>query len=518
MPPLPLSSPSFSFSSFLPRPLLLLHLSKISRNMASRSNTKPRKKGPIRVIIRISSSGQRLTVPPDGLTLNSTLADVVSRVSLPSVSSNATMVCLRQVAPYNEWSGTTLKSMLDGDDGCAGILLTFDVTASKSAIDKTAASLNIKPEPMDISEDTTQQNAVQRHPSNAMSPAEAWSIVLSSNFDTASKSCLLTLLKIIDNILSRSDPKVRCIRYGNPNFQSKVASCRGALEFLYSLGFVPTYAVFGNMSEPESLELKNESRQVLLRGREVLILSAKKDFGIEDDDLPKLPMAPVVSTSAALTAPTAAAAANSSRTQEFNIYKGHSTNIAAQQAGAPDPYADKSLSTTERTLQNLEAKKRNMEKQLQSSVEMDRCLNAYLPGDGPITGSSAVAQESRGDSSLLAARMKRMEEERRKREEGGFTTKAMRDLEKMKKAKVSFSCVTIELCSVCSAMLILLTFTSMLLNLYQFRFILTLKYASTFQMEVTCMRVSCLLRRYLLCTMSFVRPSTQTSTLILSFT
>ena len=353
------------------------------------------------------------------------------------------MVCLRQVAPYNEWGSTTLKSMLDGDDGGAGILLTLDVTASKSVIEKAAASLNIKPEPMDISEDVSQQNAVHRQPSNAKSPAEAWSAVLSSNFDTASKSCLMTLLKIIDNILSRSDPKVRCIRYGNPNFQSKVASCKGALEFLYSLGFVPTYAVFGNMSEPESLELKNESRQVLLRGREVLILSAKKDFGVEDDDLPKMPMAPVASTSTALKTPAAnTAVANSSRTQEFNIYKGHSTNIAAQQAGAPDPYADKSLSTTERALQNLEAKKRNMEKQLQSSVEVDRCLIAYLPGDGPVTGSSsAVAQESKGDSSLLAGRMKRMEEERRKREEGGFTTKAMRDLERMKKAKVSFICV-----------------------------------------------------------------------------
>lgn len=353
------------------------------------------------------------------------------------------MVCLRQVAPYNEWGSTTLKSMLDGDDGGAGILLTLDVTASKSVIEKAAASLNIKPEPMDISEDVSQQNAVHRQPSNAISPAEAWSAVLSSNFDTASKSCLMTLLKIIDNILSRSDPKVRCIRYGNPNFQSKVASCKGALEFLYSLGFVSTYAVFGNMSEPESLELKNESRQVLLRGREVLILSAKKDFGVEDDDLPKMPMAPVASSSTALKTPAAnTAVANSSRTQEFNIYKGHSTNIAAQQAGAPDPYADKSLSTTERALQNLEAKKRNMEKQLQSSVEVDRCLIAYLPGDGPVTGSSsAVAQESKGDSSLLAGRMKRMEEERRKREEGGFTTKAMRDLERMKKAKVSFICV-----------------------------------------------------------------------------
>eukprot|EP00804_Cyclotella_cryptica_P013564 CCRYP_012914-RA/>CCRYP_012914-RA protein AED:0.01 eAED:0.01 QI:1246/1/1/1/1/1/2/73/253 len=75
-----------------------------------------------------------------------------------------------------------------------------------------------------------------------------------------------------------------------------------------------------------------------------------------------------------------------------------------------------------------------------SAVEMDRCLVAYLPGRGPsgiaagVTAETSV--ESKGDSSLVAARMKRMEEERKKREEGGFTTKAMRDLERMKKAKV----------------------------------------------------------------------------------
>ena len=354
-------------------------------------------------------------------------------------------MCLRKVAPFAEWQSTTLRDMLAGDDGSAGVLLTLDVgataaagTSSKSIIDKAAASLNIKPVSMDV--DSEEKNDTQAASNvtetQQISSSSAWAKVLQSNFDSASKSCLLTLLKIIDNILSKTDPRVRTIRYGNPNFQSKVASCKGALQFMYSLGFEAKYAAFGPKGEPESLELKDENRQVLLTGREVLIISAKNDFDMEDEELPRLPAAPVLSAAAS----TSSTAAADSRDTGFDIYKGHSVNIAAQQMGTPDPYADRTLSTTERALQNLEAKKKNMEKSLQKSVEIDRCLVAYLPGQGPIGNGSAastMAVESKGDSSLVAARMKRMEDERKKREEGGFTTKAMRDLEKMKKAKVS---------------------------------------------------------------------------------
>ena len=103
--------------------------------------------------------------------------------------------------------------------------------------------------------------------------------------------------------------------------------------------------------------------------------------------------------------------------------------------GAPDPYADVGVSTTERQLQNLRSKKERLERDMQD-IESDRGLVAYLPGSGPAPIASTATSSGSGgksDSSLVAARMKRMEEERKKREEGGFTTKAMRDLEKMKK-------------------------------------------------------------------------------------
>ena len=118
--------------------------------------------------------------------------------------------------------------------------------------------------------------------------------------------------------------------------------------------------------------------------------------------------------------------------------------------GAPDPYMNTGVSNTERQLQQLQSKRDRIEREMQSNIQMDRGLVAYAAGDGPTgiisstsnTAAAAAAagggggSEGRGDSSLIAGRMKRLEEERKKREEGGFTTKAMRDLERMKKAKV----------------------------------------------------------------------------------
>lgn len=348
--------------------------------------------------------------------------------------------------------------MLEGDDGRCGVLLTLHFgggNVGETVIERAANSLNIKPESMNISEDSQRQEEQMAGALDAtiqtLSPAEAWSIVLQSNFDSTSKPCLLTLLKIIDNLLSKpNDLKVRSIRCANVNFQQKVGNCRGGVEFLYSLGFVPKFPLLmGTASSgPECLELtkEKESRDVLLQGRSALIASAKRDFGMQDDELPVLPKVPVVdSSSSTIATPVATATStrNSESTSKFDIYKGHSINIQAQQLGAPDPYADKALSTTERQLQNLEAKKKNLERVMQgSAVEMDRCLVAYLPGQGPtgIAGgpTAEASVESKGDSSLVAARMKRMEEERKTREEGGFTTKAMRDLERMKKAKVRY--------------------------------------------------------------------------------
>jgi len=488
----------------------------------SKNNAKTAKKkakSPLRVVLRCAWNGTRLNVPTtaDPITLKTTLLEIVLRLesALPpslfqdgSAASGATLVCLRNVVLRSQWESTSLKQILEGDDGQAGVVLTLDIGGASNvvvnnAVASAASSLNIKPvaiaappvaaspvaavmergsdvivatssvplpsttTPMEIDLTAETNNSPTKNESETasitkMTPEEAWSKILQSNFDAATKDCLNTLLKIIDNLLSRpNEPKVRSLRCANATFEKKVGRVTGGLEFLYSIGFVPKYPAFsgggggaGNVP-PETLEMtsENESRDTLLHARKVLVQSAVKDLNIDQDELPPVPKAPAAVPKSAFAAPppapTTAAATTSSNRQPassgFNIYKGHSYNVQSAAMGAPDPYMDAGLSNTERQLQQLQSKRDRIEREIQSDVKMDRGLVAYKAGSGPtgiISSSSTSSQGGgttgggRGDSSLLAARMKRMEEERKKREEGGFTTKAMRDLERMKKAKV----------------------------------------------------------------------------------
>ena len=489
----------------------------------NKNNTKAKKKikSPLRVVLRCAWNGVRLNVPAAAdqpITLKTNLLDIVLRLesALPPTlfqdGSAATLVCLRNVVLQSQWESTSLKQILDGDDGQAGVVLTLTApnTAAtgsssviKSALASAASSLNIKPvnmsapptsaasspaavvmergsnntalsamsaaassTPMDI-DVTTNASSIQQQPSTIqptitrMLPEEAWSKVLQSNFDAASKDCLNTLLKIIDNLLSRpNEPKVRSIRCANAAFEKKVGRCTGGLDFLYSMGFIPKYPALGGGGAggggiAETLEMtpENESRDMLLRARKVLVHSAVRDLNIDEDDLPSVPKSPESLPKSTFVAPSSAAAATSATSSNrqpsgFNIYKGHSYNIQSAAMGAPDPYMNTGVSNTERQLQQLQSKRDRIEREMQSNIQMDRGLVAYAAGDGPTgiissTSNTAAAAagggggfEARGDSSLIAGRMKRLEEERKKREEGGFTTKAMRDLERMKKAKV----------------------------------------------------------------------------------
>lgn len=446
------------------------------------SAKKKTKASPIRVVIRCVWSNERLSVPTDArlppIQLSTKLQDLVARLEskLPpqlfqSDSKSAALVCLRRVVNQPDWATTSLKELLGGDDGSSGVILSLELSSSAAssssignAISSAASSLSIKPviqksdgvgppsiprahrpdassqspEPMDI--DTSSNETLERR-----TPNEAWSIVLQSNFDSSTKDCLVTLLRIIDNLLSKpNEPKVRSIRCANIAFDKKVGQCKGGYEFLYSIGFLPRYAALGGSGNiPEMLELKaeNESREILLRGRQTLVQSAVRDLQLSSDDLPKFPKTNTPAST--LAQPPASIRPSKSRgsTAGFNVYKTHSHNMQSAAMGAPDPYSDASstLSSTERQLQQLQTKKDRLEREMQASIEADRGLVAYLPGQGPAVAgpstSSSGSAAGKSDSALVAARMKRMQDERKKQEEGGFTTKAMRDLEKLKKGR-----------------------------------------------------------------------------------
>mmetsp|Transcript_5418 Transcript_5418/g.7189 ORF Transcript_5418/g.7189 Transcript_5418/m.7189 type:complete len:430 (+) Transcript_5418:97-1386(+) len=210
------------------------------------------------------------------------------------------------------------------------------------------------------------------------------------------------------------------------------------VEFLLACGFtyrptvIPLLSKSTETPKPEFLELlpPNESTPTLLSARKALATTLLQELHVPSSEIPKMK-----------TPPTKAAPAKRTNA-EFDVFKTCSYNTQSAAVGAnATTIGDGGLSTTERKLQTLQKKQERLEKKMQ--VLNERELVAWTPGMPEVVVSNGGSQSSAGESSggkgdgaLLAGRMKRMEEERKKREEGGFTTKAMRDLEKIKKQKV----------------------------------------------------------------------------------
>jgi hypothetical protein len=253
---------------------------------------------------------------------------------------------------------------------------------------------------------------------------EALSKILESNFDQDSQACIVTLIKVIDNVIQKpNDPKVRSIRLANPVVAEKIV-LRGGVDYLVACGFLrqttphPLMAKT-NVSE-ECLVLEDESTALLDKARRLLMTTAIHELRMKADDLPKYKPPPA----AARVSNTSAAPAAG-----FNPYQGHRHNSTGQ----PQPQ-ESYVSPTETKLRQLKAKQDRLEAQLQGSGLQDRELVALRPpGQAAVVSNDAPPTS---DGGLLAQRMQRLEQERIQREEGGFTTKAMRDLQKLKQTKV----------------------------------------------------------------------------------
>jgi hypothetical protein len=260
--------------------------------------------------------------------------------------------------------------------------------------------------------------------------------ILNHNFDDDSKVCLVTLMKVIDNVLQKpGNAKVRTIRLSNSAFREKVVS-KGGVDYLLATGFVVRH----QSTAPELLSLNNnkksgeeclvllsehESTSVLIQARRLLLQTCISELNMSADDLPKY-KPPAVGTTAI----------------EFNPYKSNRHN-ATGQPQQPDAYE----STTETKLKQLQSRQERLEAQLQGQQLQNRELVALRPPNEEeeeqqqqvhniTTTTTTTSAPPSSDGALLAQRLKRLEQERREREEGGFTTKAMRELQKMKHQKV----------------------------------------------------------------------------------
>jgi len=99
-------------------------------------------------------------------------------------------------------------------------------------------------------------------------------------------------------------------------------------------------------------------------------------------------------------------------------------------------------SSTDTQLKALQQKQEKLEQKLQKQL-MDREWAAKPPPSANSAAGAMTMQidatdenNDKGSASLVAAQFQKQQADRKRREEGGFTTKNMRELEKLKKQKV----------------------------------------------------------------------------------
>jgi len=138
-------------------------------------------------------------------------------------------------------------------------------------------------------------------PFNLPSPAATVSAILSDNFDRVSIPAVLTLARYLLNILlNPSEDKFRRISTENKAFQSKIATAKGAVTFLCSVGFVhPPYnnavLVLHSSSASTSADVKNDggegsvlsaAQQALLQEGYAQLLRAMKELEVPVEERP----------------------------------------------------------------------------------------------------------------------------------------------------------------------------------------------------------------------------------------
>ena len=260
----------------------------------------------------------------------------------------------------------------------------------------------------------------------------AFELLLQNNFDVDSKGCVLTWMKILDNVLHQpNNDKVRSIRMQNPAFWQKVGSRKGGLQFLQACGFVPD-----DNNEFLVLPPKNENQSHLVTARSFLQTKAVQELQMNQNEIPTFRQPPPP--------PTLPSAAVASESSSFDVYKGHRFDAQSAAVGTSLGPSASYISPTEQQLQHLQKQKKDLEEKLKQEnahLQRNRMWMAVRPGENmPVTSDHVSADNTTAttgsDASLLAARAKKQMEDRMQRENGPLTTKAMRDLQKLKKQKV----------------------------------------------------------------------------------
>ena len=178
----------------------------------------------IQLVLQAAETGSRRNVPGDDWTPKSTLQEVMDKMSseLQGVSlEGATLRYIQTTIEQSKWASTTLQSI-----GLSGrSLLILKLASNKSSTASKPAEAAAAAEPMQVDND----GVAQQQPGGGDDGLQlAVDTLLKNNFDVDTKPCIVTLIKVIDNVLQKPDePKVRSIRLQNAAFQKKVVQRKG---------------------------------------------------------------------------------------------------------------------------------------------------------------------------------------------------------------------------------------------------------------------------------------------------
>jgi PUB domain/UBX domain len=324
---------------------------------------------------------------------------------------------------------------------------------------------------------------------------EAAAFILSHNLDSVTKPCFMTMIKLLDNVIARPhEPLVRRIKFSNAAIAAKIGNCQGGVAFLSACGFAPPQNDISTVPSSSSsssrwggggvavvpplnsesmsssslilvLEPEQENTERLVTARRLLETHLLQDLKCNEADVPRFRPPPptttiqpvvvltsdptmtngTIATSTTTTATTAAATAAAAAVVLFNPYQGQRFDALSAAVGTSLGPDANYTSPTLAELQRLQTRREQLQQQLfaAQTETMNRQWTVTVPGEmahpAASTASAAatvpVAAVS-SDSSLLAARAQAQQLERVARETGGFTTAAMREVQRLQRQRV----------------------------------------------------------------------------------
>lgn len=303
--------------------------------------------------------------------------------------------------------------------------------------------------------DQQQQPSAAETTQSIKAMEEALTQIFHSSFDADSKVCLVTLMKVLDNVLHKpGDDRVRSIKLSNAAFANKVANRPGGISFLLACGFTHQQPAAPLLSTAPTSTLDDvlvllpadEKQSRLLTARRLLKQRAIQDLNMNEEELPAYREPPKLALTTSFGQPTSSAA-SSNNGNTFNPYVGHRYDAQSAAVGANLGPDANYVSPTDQQLRVLQQKQAKLEKAAAKQFTA-REWKAWAPGE-TVRWNSEMATTAdtndstttgvvggKSDASLLAQRAQALEAARQEREQGGFTTAAMREVAKLKNKKV----------------------------------------------------------------------------------